>query len=329
MLVADVAALHANIAQMQALADDHGVALRPHAKGHLAPWIAQRQVDAGAVGVAVATLTEAALFVKAGLRDVLLTTVLAPQSAVEVMTLASCGALTVVVHHPDLVATLERAASRTTTVLPVLIDLDVGQRRGGAATPEAALAVADAVAGAPHLRLRGVQGYDGHLQGLRAVGERTAGHVAAMGRLDGVLGALRSRGFAVDLVTSAGTGTAALAAAHPTVTEIQPGSYALMDHSYAALPGVSFAQAAFVLSTVTAVLAVDEVIIDAGARRVSTDAGPPKVDGCPDVRWESAGDEHGRLLGAVGHLRTGDRVRLVPSHTDTTVVLYGTVCAAP
>jgi D-serine deaminase-like pyridoxal phosphate-dependent protein len=100
-----------------------------------------------------------------------------------------------------------------------------------------------------------------------------------------------------------------------------------MDHRYAEIEGVAFAQAAFVRTTVTAVLGPQEVIVDAGTRAVSTDLGPPRVDGL-DAVWVSAGDEHGRVTGAVGHLQAGDVLRLIPSHTDTTVVLHGAACPA-
>jgi D-serine deaminase-like pyridoxal phosphate-dependent protein len=322
VLVVDAAALDANIAAMQALADEHGVALRPHAKGHRAPWVARRQLAAGAVGVAVATLVEAAVFVDAGVEDVLLTTVIAPARSADVARLAGAGTLTVVVHTEALATALDAAARAVSVVLPVLVDVDVGQHRGGAPTPGAALAVAEAIAAADGLRLRGVQGYDGHLQGLRDARERAAGHATAMGRLEGVLAALRAAGHVLDVVTTAGTATAPPAAAHPSVTEIQPGSYALMDHVYAQMPGIAFRQAAFVLTSVTAVLSPAEVIVDAGSRAVSTDLGVPLLDAV-DATWQSAGDEHGRLLGSVGHLAAGDVVRLVPSHTDTTVVLHG------
>ncbi len=89
VLVVEGAALDANIAAMQALASEHAVALRPHAKGHRAPWIAERQIAAGAVGIAVATVAEAALFVGAGVRDVLLTSVVAPGRADELAALAA------------------------------------------------------------------------------------------------------------------------------------------------------------------------------------------------------------------------------------------------
>lgn len=324
-LVVDPVALDANIAAMQAVADAGGVALRPHAKGHRAPWIFARQAAAGAAGVAVATLTEASIFLEAGVGDVLLTSIVPPARAATVAALASAGALTAVVHDPELVQALEAAAGDRRISVPVLIDLDVGQRRGGAPTPKAALAVAEAIAASSHLRLRGVQGYDGHLQGIADPGQRAEGHFEAMGRLGAAIDALETAGHDIGLVTTAGTATAPLASARVgggRITEIQPGSYALMDHSYARIGGVAFTQAAFVLTTVTAVIAPGEVIVDAGTRAVSTDLGVPLVDGL-DAVWASAGDEHGRITGAVGNLAIGDVVRLVPSHTDTTVVLHG------
>lgn len=321
-LVVDEAALDANIARMQALADIAGVALRPHAKGHRSAWVARRQLEAGAVGVAVATPREAALLLDGGVRDLLLTSVVAPGRAGQLADLATRGAaLGVVVHTAEVVAALDAAAAGRDVRLRVLVDLDVGQRRGGVTTPAQAVALADAVAAAPALDLDGVQAYEGHLQGLADEAERAAGHADAMRILDAALQAIRAAGHEVRTVSTAGTATAPLAAAHPTVTELQPGSYALMDATYARLPGVAYAQAAHVRTTVTAVLAVDEVLVDAGTRALSTDLGPPVVAG-RDATWCSAGDEHGRLLGAVGDLRPGDEVLLVPSHTDTTVVLH-------
>jgi 3-hydroxy-D-aspartate aldolase len=228
----------------------------------------------------------------------------------------------VVAHEIALVDDLDVAAVAHGARLRVLVDVDVGQRRGGASTPADAVAVANRVRAAPNLELRGVQGYDGHLQGIAEAAQRAAGHVEAMARLDAVLAAFAAAGHTCAIVTTAGTATASLAAAHPTVTEIQPGSYALMDAAYARLDEIAFRQAAHVLTTVTAVLGPREIIVDAGTRAVSADQGPALVAGL-DATWESAGDEHGRIRGDVGHLRTGDQIRLIPSHTDTTVVLHG------
>lgn len=312
-LVIDLRELEANLAAMAALVD--GAALRPHVKGHKSPDVARRQLAHGAVGVAAATLREAAAMVDGGIADVLLTSTLPPDRAADVRALAARSALAVVVSDPALVTALAADGP----ALPVLLDLDVGQRRGGVAPGGAALALAALVRDTPGLELVGVQGYEGHLQGIASLEERRTASAAAMDVLAGCVGELRAAGHGTRWVTTGGTGTCALAAAHPVVTEVQPGSYALMDAAYAAIEGVGFAQAVWVEASVLAVLGADEVIVDAGTKALSVDMGPARLEG---ATYAPAGDEHGRLTGALGALRVGDRVRLVPSHADTTVLLH-------
>jgi len=199
--------------------------------------------------------------------------------------------------------------------------VDVGQRRGGLPDPDAAVDAGQAALAAAGLELLGVQGYDGHLQGIADPGARAAGHAAALARLHAVLDALAAAGLPTGWVTSAGTGTCRLALAAARVTEVQPGSYAVMDAGYARIGGVDFAQAVHVVTSVLAVLGSGEVIVDAGWKSVSTDAGRPEVDG-PAATWEPAGDEHGRVRGELAGLRRGDELLLVPSHADTTIDLY-------
>ena len=319
-LALDPVLLEENLAAMAASCAAAGVALRPHVKGHKSGWIARRQLARGAVGVAAATLGEAAAMLEAGVADVLLTSVLSPGALPAAVALAGrVGRLTLVVHTPQLVRALD--ASLTEQV-EVLLDLDVGQRRGGAPTIEAAMAVARAVGESGHLRLAGVQGYEGHLQAVVDPEARAAASSVAMERLGATVQALRAAGHPVPWVTTAGTGTAVAAAGNRVVTEVQPGSYALMDAAYARVGGVDFAQAVHVVAAVTAVVSADEVIVDAGLKALSSDAGPAEVAGVVDARYEPAGDEHGRVTGAVAHLRPGDDVRLVPSHSDTTVLLH-------
>lgn len=310
-LVVDAAALDRNIAEMQRRADAAGVALRPHVKGHKSAWIASRQVRAGAVGVAAATLEEAAGLLRAGaVTDVLLTSIAPPRALDEVVALRRLGDLAVVA---DDAAFAQACAERG---VRVFAECDIGQRRGGAQTPEAAVAIAQA-AGAS---FGGVQAYEGHVQ-LLADDERRAGHTAATERLGAFVDALRDAGLDPPIVTGAGTGTAPLAlAADRRVTEIQPGSYALMDVSYASA-GADFEQAVHIVSAVRSVIADDAVIIDAGLKAVSIDMGRARPADL-DAEWSAAGDEHGLLRGDVGALRPGDLVRLVPSHGDTTVRLH-------
>ena len=361
-LLLDPDALQRNLEAMAVSCRTAGVALRPHVKGHKSPALARRQLAAGAVGVAAATLGEAAAMLAGGVADVLLTSALPPARAADAVALAGAkgprvatetggqaadavalaganrprvatetggqawaegrGGLRVVVHDPALVAALAREAAAAGLGLEVLLDVDVGQRRGGVAPGAPALALAAAVEAAPALRLVGVQGYEGHLQAIAGLEERRAASGAAMELLAEWVAGLRDAGYAVPWVTTAGTGTAALAAPHPAVTEVQPGSYALMDAAYARVDGVGYEQAVWVEASVLAVLGPEEAIVDAGLKALSVDAGPAAVAPPRRARYEPAGDEHGRLTGALGGLRVGDRVRLVPSHADTTVLLH-------
>ena len=322
-LLLDPDALAANLTAMAECCVAAGVALRPHVKGHKSPEVARRQLAAGAVGVAAATLAEAAAMVDGGVGDVLLTSVLPPARAQDAAALSvRAPRLTLVVADPAHVDALDAAAARAGVRLDVLLDLDVGQRRGGVAPGAPALALAQRVAAAAALRLCGVQGYEGHLQAIADPEERAMRSSAAMGALGIAVDTLRAAGHAVAWVTTAGTGTATFAAAHPVVTEVQPGSYALMDAAYAGVGGVGFAQAVWVEASVLAVLSDTEVIVDAGTKALSVDAGPAVVAPPLEATYAPAGDEHGRLTGALAGLGVGDRVRLVPSHADTTVLLH-------
>lgn len=321
-LLLDPEALERNLARMAATCAAAGVALRPHVKGHKSPDIARRQLAAGAAGIAAATLPEAAGMVAGGIGDVLVTSVLPPARAADAVALAArAERLVLVVHEPALVDALAREALAADASLDVLLDLDVGQRRGGVAPGAPARSLADAVREAPALALRGVQGYEGHLQAVAEEGERAAASAAAMELLAGCVAELREAGHAVGWVTTAGTGTAAFAAGHRVVSEVQPGSYALMDTAYARVGGVDFEQAVWVEASVLAVLGPAEVIVDAGLKALSGDMGPAGVAGRA-AAYAAAGDEHGRLTGELTGLRVGDRVRLVPSHADTTVLLH-------
>lgn len=321
-LVLDVARLDANIERMQLACRRAGARLRPHAKGHKSPWIAARQLAAGASGIAVATAREGLHMARAGMADVLITSGLSPGNADVAAGATRLTELSVVAGSVDAVQILDEAAVRADTTFRVLVDIDVGQRRGGAATPQEAIAVAEAIRDARCLTFAGAQGYEGHVQGIADPGDRAAAHAAAANTLRRAVEALSADGFDVNWVTSAGTGTAALALQLPAlITEIQPGSYALMDATYARYPDLDFAPAVHVRASVVARLSASEVIVDAGHRSVSTDMGPAEVAGL-DATWESAGDEHGRIVGDIAHLAVGDHVELIPSHSDTTVPLH-------
>ena len=318
-LVLNLDALDRNLRRMADRCAAAGVQLRPHTKTHRSPWVAQRQIALGAAGVAAATLDDTEWLVQAGVSNVLLTSPFALAAVDRYAELAELARLSVVVDGPALLLALADAARARGLVLPVLVDVDVGQHRTGV-EPHAAVDLAELAGELPGVRFAGLQGYEGHC--MLAPGsdaERAQCTAAAYERLEAAKAALADRGFPVNWVTGAGTGTHELAIRAGVFTELQPGSYCVMDTSYQAAIGDGFETALYVVATVVS-KRKDGVTVDAGWKAISVDAGPPAVHGAPRATYQFAGDEHGLVTGV--QARVGDTVALVPGHCDTTIHLH-------
>ncbi|MFY9586875.1 MAG: alanine racemase, partial [Actinomycetota bacterium] len=275
-----------------------GARLRPHVKAHKCTALAARQAAAGHRTFCAATIREIEGLAKAGLGDDLLL-------ANEVLDARRLGDLdarvTVAVDSPE---TVEGAVNGG--VKEVLIDVNVGLPRCGIA-PEGAGRLAD-LARSKGLAVRGVMGYEGHVVGLpdRALREQLTKEsmeklVAAHADVGG------------DIVSAGGTGTYDI---NTWATEIQAGSYILMDTAYGQLE-LPFRQALFVFATVISVGA-DHAVADCGLKALGMDHGNPSIEGA-DV-WFVA-DEH-VVFAPSSPVRVGDRVRVVPAHIDPTVAYH-------
>lgn len=324
-LLLDYEKLKSNLNRMATVARIAGVSLRPHSKAHKSPKIAQMQIQAGAVGICCAKLSEAEVMDASGVSGLLVTTPIIGDAKIRrAVGLANVGDLTVVLDSEENASEFSEAAAELDVRIKCLVDVNVGQNRGGV-EPEQAVALAQSVARKPGLSIVGVQGYEGHIQGIISKEERAVRHLEVMNRLEYAAGGLADAGLPMQIVTTGGTGTAGMAAGHPVVTEIQPGSYAMMDTSYGGVEGVEFENALSVLTTVLT-SKPGRVIVDAGMKTLSTDSGPaqPLTTGpeSPE-RYENQGDEHGQLH-FLGDFRpkVGEKFLLVPSHCDTTVNLH-------
>ncbi|MEJ8279408.1 alanine racemase [Pseudonocardia spirodelae] len=304
-LLVDAAALEANLADMAALLP--GPRLRPHVKAHKTTALAARQAAHGHRGFTCATVREVEGMAAAGLGEDLLL-------ANEVLDARRLGAVVAtgarVTVAIDSQQTLRAAVDGG--VREVLVDVNIGMPRCGVA-PERAGALADD-ARAAGLVVRGVMGYEGHLQLLTDPGERAR---LTTGCTDLLRAAHADVGG--EVVSGGGTGTHRM---NTACTEIQAGSYALMDTAYSAA-GLPFRQALTVLSTVVSTTAPAGgtpgwAVADAGLKAFGMDHGNPAVPG--GNVWFCA-DEH-LVFDAADAPRTGDRVRVVPAHVDPTVALH-------
>jgi 3-hydroxy-D-aspartate aldolase len=320
-----------NIAKMQAAVSAAGKNLRPHAKAHKCLEISKRQMKAGAVGVCVATLAEMELMTAAGI-GVLLTNPFASTVKIDRVTaLAKGGAdVRVVVDHPHQAKLYQESAASAGIKLNMLVDLDIGDHRTGIPCDERAIQLATQIAASPNLKFVGLQAYSvsgSHTEGWEA---RRAHSVSSIAKAIPIQKELLAKGLDATTLTGGSTGTWDIDITIPELTEMQAGSYPLMDVAYRKIGGVGFANAMTVLSTVVSASHDAFVTVDAGFKSFSTDRpfGPDAV-GLQNVRWQWAGDEHGILHFENGSrtLQPGDQVEFVPPHCDPTVNLYDRIVA--
>jgi D-serine deaminase-like pyridoxal phosphate-dependent protein len=322
-LIVDVAALDRNIARMAAFFAESPCRLRPHFKAHKTPEIARRQLAAGScVGLTCATVDEAE--VAADLCDDILIAneIVSPDKCARVAALAREIAVTVAIDSAAGIEALTSAALAAGVTIGVLVDVNVGQGRCGVEPGDAAVALARAAAATAGLTLRGVMGYEGHLQPLRDRAERDARARAAMQDLVATARQIRGQGVPCDVVSSGGTGTYDISGRVDGVTEIQAGSYVLMDTDYGSV-GVPFEQAFFVLGTIVSRPSPERCVADCGHKSMTKDHGHPSVRGVDGATVTALNDEHAVIaVSGSCKLSIGDRVQLTPSHTDPTVNLH-------
>ncbi|MFZ4809263.1 MAG: DSD1 family PLP-dependent enzyme [Hyphomicrobiaceae bacterium] len=330
-LVVDLDAFDRNLARMADAARRLGMRLRPHAKSHKSPVIARRQMDLGAVGVCCQKVSEAEVLVQGGVPDVLVSNeIVGARKAARLAALAREARIGVCVDDPAALADLSGAAVQFGATLEVLVEIDVGGRRCGVTSSEAAVRLAQAIAAAPGLRFGGLQAYHGSAQHFRTPAERRAAIAAAGAFTAATIAALSSVGLDCRTVGGAGTGTFELEGAGRIWNELQPGSYIFMDADYARNlnedggPVRTFEHALFVKAMVMSRPAPERAVIDAGHKALSNDSGFPEVHGNAGARYHRPSDEHGILdLTAAQHAPAlGETMLLVPGHCDPTVNLY-------
>jgi D-serine deaminase-like pyridoxal phosphate-dependent protein len=319
-LVVDLDVYEANVAAMARLLDGTGKTVRPHVKTHRTPELARRQLGGPAVGVTCATVGEAEVMVAAGIDDVLVANeIVDPAKMARLASLGRGAHVAVAVDAPDTLEPLSRAAVQAGVTLGVLIDVDVLLHRCGVASVADALSLASALERAPGLELKGIMGYEGRMR--LSVDHRSARIGDAYSMLAGVAAALEAAGFAVPVVSAAGTSTLREAIADPTITEIQAGVYALMEPELLVMD-LPFRCAAVVRGTVIS-RHPGRVVLDAGRRVFGLEYGPPVPAGF-EGRVTAVNDEH-TIVDMDPVPALGSRLDLVPGQIRTTFNLHDRV----
>ena len=326
-LLVEESVLRRNIDELAAAIGPLGCAVRPHVKTHKCPRIARMQLEAGAVGLTVATAWEAVVFSSVS-DDIFVARSQADPHALRlIVRLATLGKRMIVgVDCAEGVRLLADAAAAAGLRVEVRIEVDTGQERCGV-SPEGALRLARAVAGESSLELEGIFSHEGHIytseapDPVRAVASECAGIMAEAAAL------LRGDGHAVPTVSVGATPTRTETPRHGGITEVRPGTYALNDYTQVLLGTASFADcAATVLSTVVSVHEDGRVVVDAGHKALAADGAKKSaygvVAGTPPIVCGRASEEHGILAWPGALPVVGSRVRIVPYHVCPAVNLH-------
>src|SRR5438105_872252 len=293
-LLIDLDVVDANLERMFAPYRGGPVNVRVHFKSLKCTGLAKYIAARGGRGFLCAKLNEAEALADAGLTDILIANqIVGPIKLRRLGELARRAEVRVCVDDPHNVEDLSKAMQAAGATLGVLVEVDIGMQRCGVPPGDAALALARRIAASPGLRFDGLQGYDGHLQLVADAAERRAKCLQALEKLIGTRKLIERAGIPVHVVTGAGTGTGEYVGRYEGVTEIQPGSFVLMDVAYHAVRP-EFGCSLSILSGVVSVRS-SWYVLDAGSKAISKDFGTPIIKGHSNETVAKLAEEHTKV----------------------------------
>ena len=284
------------------------------------------QLAAGAIGLTCAKLGEAEALADAGVDAPILIAnqIVGGRKLERLLALAErLPELAVAVDQASQIEALDAGLCGTRTRIGALIEVDVGMHRCGTDSAEASVELAKQLRES-RVTYRGIMGYEGHAVLVPDDDKREALAREALHVLDEHVDALTQAGLAPEIVSAGGTGTYEITGTHPTVTEVQAGSYVFMDGAYRRVR--SDLECALTLMTTVLRRRGRLLITDAGMKALSHEFGMPEGADLP-LRCVALSEEHGHVLideDAELELGPGDRIELLPSHGDTTINLHET-----
>jgi D-serine deaminase-like pyridoxal phosphate-dependent protein len=320
-LLIDLDVVDANMSRMFGAVRDGPVDVRVHFKSLKCAGLARYLAAKGARSFLCAKLCEAEVLADAGLTDLFIANqIIGPGKLRRLAELARRAQVSVCVDHAGNVEEMSRSADAAGVTIGILIEVDIGMGRCGVEPGERALALARRVHNSPGLRFLGLQGYDGHLQLLPDPAERRTKCLEGLEQLIATRRLIEQACLPVTVVTGGGTGTWEFVAAYEGMTEIQPGSFVLMDSAYHAVRP-EFGCSLSILATVIS-RRPRWYVLDAGSKAISRDFGTPAIKHRPQDRVLKLSEEHTKVETDEATIQVGDRVEVIPTHCCATMNLH-------
>jgi 3-hydroxy-D-aspartate aldolase len=328
-LILDLDALERNIKKMGEYAKAHSMRHRSHGKMHKSVDVQKLQEKlGGSVGVCCQKVSEAEVFVRGGIKDVLVSNQVRDPAKIDRLARLPKLGSRIIVCVDDLanIAELSAAAQRHGTDLGVFVEIDCGAGRCGVTTTAGVVAIAKAADAAPSLKFVGIQAYQGAMQHIDSYEARKEKLDVAIAMVKDAVGGLEAAGLEPELVSGGGTGSYYFETGSGVYNELQCGSYAFMDADYGRILDQNgkridkseWENALFILTSVMSHAKPDRAICDAGLKAQSVDSGLPVIYGRDDVKYIKCSDEHGVIEDLKGTLKVNEKLRLVPGHCDPT-----------
>lgn len=328
----DLGRVRANARRVAAYAAGHELRWRPHVKTHKSLEVARIQLDAGAVGLTVATLREAEVMATVSADLLLAYPPVGPAKLGRLLSLPAAVDLKVALDSSEVLAPLGEAATAAGRNVGVLVELDVGLGRVGVRTDAELVRLAQEAASRTGVAFRGILFYPGHIREARSAQASALAELAH--RLRSALDALGTAGLTPEIVSGGSTPTLWDSHLVGGLTEIRSGSCIFFDREALDVGVASTDDLAYtVLATVVSTAVPGHAVVDAGSKALAKEgrggAGFGVVLEHPEVTVGALSEEHGVLdLGASAwRPAIGERVRIVPNHVCVSVNLQDALLA--
>lgn len=320
----DLDVLGGNIRSLAGRLHAAGKAWRPHTKGIKVPALAHQLLAAGAVGVTCAKLSEAEVLVDHGIQSLLVANqVVGPLKIARLVQLRRRADVMVALDNLENAAAIATAARHANVAVGVLIEVDIGLQRCGRQPGEDTLEFARAVQALPGLTLVGLMAWEGQVVGITDERQKAAACRAAVDRLVTTAQLCRGEGLPMPVVSCGGSGTFAITATVPGVTELQAGGGIFGGRQYQQW-GVPFPCALFLTATVISRPTAARAVVDLGFKAANPGPFAKPVARDPGLVLTALHSEHGILevTGSAQLPRVGDRVVFEVGYSDQTICCH-------
>ena len=333
-LTVDTNILNENINKMMTFVKDNNIKLRPHTKTHKCPKIAKKQLKAGAIGIAVAKVSEAEVMVNAGVKDIQIANeVVDPKKILKLVSLLDNSKLTIAVDNRKNIEMISRLMKKNNCSIDVLVDIDVGLHRCGISykNPEKIIRFINFINSKANIKYNGILTHAGQVYKSKNIKQ-----VKHTGLFEGremvkLANRIRKKGLDCETVSVGSTPTAYFSGTVDGVTEIRPGNYIFNDNIQVSMGVAKISDCALrVLSTVISKPTKNRVIIDAGSKSLGVEKGKGNlIKGYgfiinKNARIKKLSEEHG-IIGNIQNNSTfelGEKIQIISNHACFTVNLY-------